>query len=204
MAKRKVKKKKMKREIKVKGNRINRCEVTDEKLSGRGGLALFSRYLNNIGILCLLENLFGSLRKNEKGFDITEIFRQILMFFFDKTSVHLVRFDELKKDAGYAAVIETDQDGLVSSHIVKRFFGLLLLPKTLLLRKVHRHLFIRRLKENPPDVVVFGGDTMPMDNDDAKVREGVKPTYKRKKGFQPLHIYWESFIVDAIFPTFPK
>jgi len=199
MANRKNKKKKMKRENKAKKNRINRCDVTDEKLSGRGGLALFSRYLNNIGILSLLGNLFGSLRKNENGFDITEIFRQVLLFFFDNTSPHLVQFDDLKKDEGYAAVIETDREGLISSHVFKRFFGMLFLPQRLLLRKVLRHLFIRRLKSNPPDVVILGADTMPMDNDDAKVREGVKPTYKRKKGFQPLHIYWKSFIIDAVF-----
>jgi len=199
MAKKKAEKKSRKRENSSKNNRINRCDVTDEKLSGRGGLVLFSRYLNGVGILCLLENFFGSLRKNEKGADITEIFRQILLFFFDNTSPHLVQFDDLKKDEGYAAVIETDRKRLISSHVVKRFFGLLLFPKTFLLRRVLRHLFIQQLKNSPPDAVILGGDTMPMDNDDAKMREGVRPTYKRKKGFQPLHIYWKSFIIDAVF-----
>jgi hypothetical protein len=38
-----------------------------------------------------------------------------------------------------------------------------------------------------------------MDNDDAEKGHGVQPTYKKKKGFQPLHIIWNSKIVDAIF-----
>lgn len=40
---------------------------------------------------------------------------------------------------------------------------------------------------------------MVMDNDDADVREGVGPTYKKKKGFQPLQVSWERFIIDAVF-----
>jgi hypothetical protein len=38
-----------------------------------------------------------------------------------------------------------------------------------------------------------------MDNDDAKKRHGVQPTYKKKKGFQALHIIWNRMIVDALF-----
>jgi hypothetical protein len=50
-----------------------------------------------------------------------------------------------------------------------------------------------------PEVVELGIDTMVMDNDEAKKREGVEPTYKKVKGFQPLQLTWERFIVDAIF-----
>lgn len=42
-------------------------------------------------------------------------------------------------------------------------------------------------------------DTMVMDNDEAKKREGVQPTYKKKKGFQPLQMIWRHKIVDAVF-----
>ena len=38
-----------------------------------------------------------------------------------------------------------------------------------------------------------------MDNNDAVCRQGVKPTYKKKKGFQPLQMNWGRFIVDAVF-----
>ncbi len=40
---------------------------------------------------------------------------------------------------------------------------------------------------------------MVMDNDEALQREGCDPTYKKVKGFQPLHLIWEGKIVDAIF-----
>jgi hypothetical protein len=38
-----------------------------------------------------------------------------------------------------------------------------------------------------------------MDNDEALMRHGVQPTYKKKKGFQPLQMIWNSMIVDAVF-----
>jgi hypothetical protein len=38
-----------------------------------------------------------------------------------------------------------------------------------------------------------------MDNDEAKQRQGVEPTYKRACGFAPLQITWGRFIVDTVF-----
>jgi hypothetical protein len=60
-------------------------------------------------------------------------------------------------------------------------------------------LFLWRLRIVRPEVVELGIDTMVMDNDDALCRDGVKPTYKKKKGFQPLQMNWGRFIVDAVF-----
>mgnify|MGYP003536736235 FL=1 len=40
---------------------------------------------------------------------------------------------------------------------------------------------------------------MVMDNDEAHKRYGVQPTYKKVKGFQPLHAIWKGKIVDAVF-----
>ncbi len=50
-----------------------------------------------------------------------------------------------------------------------------------------------------PIEIVLYLDSMVMDNDDALKRHGVEPTYKKKKGFHPLHIIWNGIIVDAIF-----
>ena len=50
-----------------------------------------------------------------------------------------------------------------------------------------------------PDVIEIGIDTMVMDNDYAKKRHGVSPTYKKVKGFQPIQFTWEGMIVDAVF-----
>ena len=40
---------------------------------------------------------------------------------------------------------------------------------------------------------------MVMDNDDAPKRHGVKPTYKKVLGFQPLQMTWGRYIIDAVF-----
>ena len=60
--------------------------------------------------------------KQEKALDITEIFKQVLCFMTDGTSRRLTYFDELAKDDGYAAAIETDPRSMASSHQIKRFF----------------------------------------------------------------------------------
>jgi hypothetical protein len=38
-----------------------------------------------------------------------------------------------------------------------------------------------------------------MDTDDAQCRNGVKPTYKRKMGFQSLQMKWGCVTVDEVF-----
>lgn len=45
---------------------INRCEITTDTITGRGGL----RYLEAVSIFPHFERLFGSIRKNRKGIDI--------------------------------------------------------------------------------------------------------------------------------------
>jgi hypothetical protein len=68
-----------------------------------------------------------------------------------------------------------------------------------LLRKVLKQLFLWRLSIEKPEIIKLGIDTMVMDNDDALQREGVEPTYKKVKGFQPLQVYWGRYLIDAIF-----
>jgi len=51
---------------------------------------------------------------------------------------------------------------------------------------------------------MLGLDTMVLDNDEAVKRHGVKPTYKKVKGFQPLQMRWGRFIIDAIFRSGDK
>ena len=102
---------------------IDDIEPTTDKLTGRAGLSLFTRYLRGIEIFSHLDRLFGSLRQSGKGQPIPEIFKQLFCFFLDGTSRHLVDFDALKQDEGYAGAIETGSKALLSSHAVKRFFG---------------------------------------------------------------------------------
>jgi len=48
------------------------------------------------------------MRKNKKGAEVFELFKQLLCFMVDGTSRHLSYFDQLAKDEGYAGSIETD------------------------------------------------------------------------------------------------
>jgi hypothetical protein len=101
---------------------IQSIETTGETLTSRAGMALFSRYLRNLGLLSVLKRLFGSMRKSEKGLPIPVLFHQILCLFLDGTRFSLVRFDELKEEDGYAGAIEVSPESMASSHQIKRFF----------------------------------------------------------------------------------
>jgi hypothetical protein len=178
---------------------VDEVGITTDTLTSRGGLNLYVRYLIAIGLMPLIERLFGGVRKSSKGQAVTEVFKQLLCFFMDGTSRHLVHFDVLKEDPGYAAAIETDPKRMQSSHAVKRFLGGFSWFRIWLFRRLLLKLFIWRLKLAQPDVVQLGMDTMVMDNDEAEKRHGVQPTYKKVKGFKPFFITWDRFIIDAVF-----
>lgn len=179
--------------------RISKVEVTTDTLTGRGGMALFVRYIEKVRICDLLLRSFGYIRKSSKGASVWNIFKQVLCFFYDGTSRHLTYFDQLKKDSGYTAVIENTEEEMVSSHQVKRFFKAFGWLCGGIFRKILKQMFIWRLRIDKPEVIYLTLDTMVMDNDEAEKRQGVQPTYKKVKGFQPLQIIWKNKIVDAIF-----
>ena len=179
--------------------KISKVEVTADTLTGRGGMALFVRYIDKVGICNLLLSSFGYIRKSKKGASVWNIFKQALCFFYDGTSRHLTYFDQLKEDAGYTAIIENSKEDMVSSHQVKRFFKAFIWLCGGIFRKILKQMFIWRLRIDKPEKIELTIDTMVMDNDEAEKRHGVEPTYKRVKGFQPLQIIWKNKIVDAIF-----
>ena len=179
--------------------RIDKVEETTDTLTGRGGMTLFVKYLHNVGIKQILLNHFGDIKKNNKGITVWEIFKQIFCWFYDGTSRHISYYDQLKVDEGYASVIESAQEDMASSHQIKRFFKLFTWLSGGTFRKILRKLFIWRLKIEKSEVIELTIDTMVMDNDESEKRDGVQPTYKKKKGFQPLQIIWNGKIVDAVF-----
>ena len=178
---------------------IDDIEPTTDKLTGRAGLSLFTRYLRGIEIFSHRDRLFGSLRQSAKGQPIPEIFKQLFCFFLDGTSRHLVYFDALKQDEGYAGAIETGSKALLSSHAVKRFFGGFYMDRIWLFRRLLQQLFLWRRRLEQPPLILLGLDTMGMDNDEAEKRHGAAPTYKRVKGFQPLQVTWDRYVIDAVF-----
>ncbi len=179
--------------------KITRIEKTKDTLTGRGGLALFIRYLSGIGIYSIIEKFFGRMRKSRKGVAIGNIFKQLIAFFVDGTEIHLTRFDTLSKDKGYTEIIENDKESMVSSHSIKRFFNSFSYVRIWLFRRFLQELFIWRLEVERPDIIKLGIDTTVMENNDAVKREGVQPTYRKVKGFQPLQLNWKGYIIDAVF-----
>ena len=102
---------------KGKTNRITSVGITTDTLTSRGGLSLFGRYIEGIGIRPTFERLFGTMRKNGKGQPIEAIMKQVLCYFMDGTSRHLVHFDRLKEDAGYAGAIESAPEPVSYTHL---------------------------------------------------------------------------------------
>lgn len=174
-------------------------EKTNDRLTGRAGLSLFVTYLHSIDIFPLIDRFFKTIRKSKKGLPVFEIFKQVLCFMADGTSRHLTYFDHLANDRGYAGSIETAAEQMASSHRIKRFFNAFAWTRVYLFRRLLQRLFVWRLHIVQPNIIELGIDAMVMDNDDAKCRHGVKPTYKRVKGFQPLQMNWGRLIIDAVF-----
>lgn len=179
--------------------RIDGISVTGDTLTGRGGLTLFSRYLDGVGLGEHWERLFGTIRKNGKGLRVSEVFKQLLCFFVDGTSRHLVHLDRVREDAGYALSIETTPERMVSSHAVKRMLRRIWWPRMFLFRRLLQKMFIWRLSIEQPEVIMLGVDEVILNNDEAQKRQGVEPTYKRLKGFGALQMTWGRYVVDVVF-----
>jgi hypothetical protein len=120
--------------------------------------------------------------------------RQILAFLMDGTSRHLTRFDEMKRDPGFAATLETRPEKMTSSHAIKRFLNKVKNVDSRPLRAILREMGVSRICHERPKIIELFLDTMVLDNDDADHRH-----YKKVKGFQPLHLIWDGQIIDAQF-----
>ena len=182
------------------GTKITKIGVTNDKISGRGGLAIFLKYMANTGLYSLISStLLSKIKVATKGLQLEQFLKQVFAFFIDGTDMSIAGFDVKKNDLGYAAVLENKPFQMASSHQVKRFFSKLSIVPNKLYRNILRELFVWRLGIEKPNMVILGIDTMVLDNDDAKKREGCEPTYKSKKGFQPLHVCWGPYLVDVVF-----
>ena len=182
------------------GTKITKIGITNDKISARGGLPLFLRYIDRIGLYDLISGtIISFITKSNKGLQLNQFLKQIFAFCMDGTNTAISHFDQLKTDEGYAAILENNTKELASSHQIKRYFAKLSIVTNLIFNKILSELFIWRLNITRPKIIILGIDTMVLDNDDALKREGCEPTYKKKKGFQPLHICWGSFLIDVLF-----
>jgi hypothetical protein len=181
-------------------SKITKLAITKDKISARGGVSLYLRYIQNIKLYGLIAvHLSSSLLISSKGLQLHQFIKQILAFFIDGTDMTMSGFDMKKKDKGYSALLENHATEMASSHQIKRFFMKFIPIKDGIYNKILHELFVWRLQIEAPKIIILGIDTMVMDNDDSKKREGNEPTYKKKKGFQPLHICWGPFLIDVLF-----
>ena len=181
-------------------SKITKIDITNKKITGRGGISLFLRYILNIKLYGLISMSLGSfIFLSAKGLQLEQFLKQMFAFFIDGTDMSISGFDRKKKDEGYAALLENHTSEMASSHQIKRFFMKFIFINDSVYNKILHALFIWRLRIENPKIIILGIDTMIMDNDSSKMREGNEPTYKKTKGFQPLHICWGSFLIDVLF-----
>ena len=181
--------------------KITKVEITDDTITSRGGLLFVLRYIENTAFFKLFENIFGYLKTSSKGLTCLQFIKQVVAFFIDGTDMAMTSFDRRNNDEAYAKLLENTIDEMATSHQIKRFLQKFIVVGNWLFRKILLELFMWRLHVEQPDIIILFADTMVMNNDDAVKREGVEPTYKRKKGFQPFQISWGRYVVDAIFRT---
>lgn len=179
--------------------RISGIEITSDLLADRGGMLPLLRYVDGTGIVEALASPLARYRRSGKGIAVPCLLRQILAFLMDGTSRRIKRFDELKQDLGYSALLELEANDMASSDQVERFLGKIPPSNWSVHRAILRKMFATRLKAERPTTVELFLDTMVLDNNDAHSRQGCEPTYKKVKGFQPLQLIWNGLVVDAQF-----
>ncbi|MBF0197029.1 MAG: IS1380 family transposase [Planctomycetes bacterium] len=183
----------------VSNSRINSIESTQDLITGRAGIAPFCKYLEGTGVLNRLDADFSSLKGSSKGLAVRDFFKQMTAWLMDGTSRHITYFDDLKKDEGYAAALETEVKDMASSHAISRMSEKFTKFHEIAFRDILLDYCMERLKLENPSVVEFSVDSMVMNNDEAKKRQGVRCTYKKVKGYHPMQIVWNGMIIDAIF-----
>ncbi len=182
------------------GTKVKKIALTKDKITGRAGINFFLRYIERTNLYQLLWFFIGSkLTPNSKGLQLEQFMKQMFAFFIDGTHMSISGFDLKQKDPSYCLLLENEQSEMASSHQIKRFFGKLSGLCNTPYRKVLHQLFIWRLHIEKPSVIELMVDTMVLDNDQSRAKEGNELTYKKKLGFQPLHIIWNHCIVDAMF-----
>lgn len=173
----------------------NRIESTGRELNSRAGLATIAEYLDHHGILKMISKEFSDKKSSSKGAPVAFLVLQILAFFIDGTKLSLVWFDTLQRDTSHARVLGIPVEFLASSHSIKRFLRKFTMQSMRVFERIELTLFKWRLQVENPQELSISIDSVVYDNDDAIKREGVSPTYKKVKGFQPVNVLWNGYTV---------
>lgn len=183
----------------AKAHSVNKIESTERELNSRAGLAPIAEYLDHHGILKMISTEFADKKSSSKGSSVAFLVLQILAFFIDGTKLSLVWFDTLQRDASHARVLGIPVEQLASSHMIKRFLRKFTMSSMRVFERIELSLFKWRLSVEKPKELSISIDSVVYDNDDALKREGVSPTYKKVKGFQPVNVLWNGYTVLSRF-----
>jgi len=180
-------------------NKINHVEISDLELTGRAGMNSVLKFLENSNIINILSEKFSGFEKSSKGLSVYEFFKQIACFFFNGDNLRISEFDRLKNDLGYAAIIETSVDKMASADAISRMFDKFNLGEVAKFRSIFKTIFEVMIQKNTGSFISLTLDSMVLDNNDSKKKQGNNPTYKNVLGFQPLHLIFNGMIVDMAF-----
>ena len=77
---------------------ITKIGITNDKISGRGGLPFFLRYIKSIGLYKLISStILSLLSTSSKGLGLQQFLKQMFAFFMDGTDMSISGFDNKKK-----------------------------------------------------------------------------------------------------------
>lgn len=179
--------------------KINSIEATDLQLSGRAGLSFTNRFLEESGVLDLLTDTFPSLTKSKKGLSTFDFFKQMGAFFMNGEHLRICEFDRLADDDSYAKVIELDPEDLSSSDSIRRKFEKFNVGEVRKFHSIFQKIFKLIIERHVGNEITMMLDSMVLDNNDSKQKQGCTPTYKKVLGYQPLHLIFNGFILDMAF-----
>ncbi len=94
------------------GQQITTVEITEDKITGRGGLLFILRYLEKSKIFNLLGTVLGDISRNKKAKPAEFLLRQVMAKMIDGGDSSIKGFDRLKQDEGYASEIEVVKEDI--------------------------------------------------------------------------------------------
>ncbi len=145
-------------------NKIIKISGTNQKISGRGDINLFLRYVEQTKFYKVIIFVFNRLDIFDTiGLQLQQFMKQVIVFFIDSTDMSITGFDKRKKDESYAAVLENSPEEMASLHQLKRFFKKVSVVLPFVFRKILHNLFRCRLRISRPKVIELFIDTMVLD-----------------------------------------
>ena len=109
---------KMQKNLHKNQKQISKIEITNDKIPGRGGLAFFLRYVEQIGFYELSEKILSHLRISSKGLSLYQFIKSRLVgtYFIDGTYMSMESFIDRKKDSGSTALLENQEEAITTSR----------------------------------------------------------------------------------------